>query len=134
MPTALEELSSSLAGNTITEPPVDLNQSFIADPTTIRYPAVVYTDAFLNNPVTFSSSIKFYDTTIIPQLPSGADQYERDIAQFLSVRTNTPHDNPQYFPVLSKTYILDRAKFTTGINTKFTEFVPPSRSITYFKG
>ncbi len=125
-------LSQSIANNSINSEIIILSESFISDPSSIRYPSVVYTDAFLDNPVSFSSSIQFYDLTIIPQLPSGSSLYERDLAQFLNVTTNDTTDDPQFLPVLSKTYITSRNKFSENINHKFTELAVNS-ALVYFK-
>lgn len=125
-------LSQSISNNTINSEIIILSESFISDPTSIRYPSVVYTEEFLNNPVSFSSSIQFYDLTIIPQLPSGSALYDRDLAQFLNITTNDSTDDPQFLPVLSKTYITSRDKFSENINHKFTEFKVNS-ALVYFK-
>lgn len=131
----LNLLSSSISNNLIqSKNEIDESAQFpIADPTIIRYPQIVYTDDYLNDPITFSSSIRFYDETVIPQLPSGSDVYNRDLSHFIAVTVNNSRNNDQFFPVMSRHYVVSRQKFIEIIDFTFTEFVPDSSSVLFFK-
>lgn len=87
----------------------------------VRYPTIVYSDDYLDDPIKFEVDRVFYRSQIPLQLPSGSREYERDVSQFVFVNIATPEDEKQWYSVLSITPLYNREKVENTIDFTFEE-------------
>jgi len=99
-------------------PAQSLNQS---DPlATARYPTVVVTNGYLNNPIEFTTNQKFFDQSVTVEVSENVlPQYPRDIAQFVTVRADMTAD---VYSIPQTSPLYDRFKVEKTIDNTFGEF------------
>lgn len=103
--------------------PAPQNMSLSSNPVdNVRFPEIVYTDGYLNNPIEFTTTRDFYNGPIPLQLSSGTTSYERDIAQFVTVPVNNINDGKKFDAILAISPIYDRDKFYRTFDVSFKEF------------
>jgi hypothetical protein len=85
---------------------------------TERSPTIVFTDAYLNDPIKFVQDPRFAPETALRELPSQSLAL-RDEFGYLQINLNTTE--PQNYPVRMITTVLNRYDFKKVVNTTFTQ-------------
>ena len=89
-----------------------------------RYPNIVVSEGYLNDPIRFKVDPKFRSYTSISQSlpPSGTDVIQRDFAEFLTIDRNK--ETPQVFIVnmISPHWRRESYEKVIGPRAKFTQF------------
>ena len=85
-----------------------------------RYPEIVYTEDYLNDPIEFKVDRIFYRGAIPAAVPLGSKSYPRDIAEFVSVVTNSNH-TPGWYMVLAINSLYNRLRVNDTIDKSIGE-------------
>jgi len=86
----------------------------------VRFPTVVITDAYLNDPIKFETDRRLYRDTVTVEIPSGSmTPYKRDIAQYVTVPLGTI---PAAYSIATTSGISNRIATERYIKSSFEEF------------
>jgi hypothetical protein len=89
---------------------------------TLRRPKQVFTDAYLNDPITFNTDARFLPETVLKQLNEVAI-VERDGTEYMIVDMNATE--PQYYPIHMAATEYNRSDYLRTVSKTFTELVRP---------
>lgn len=85
-----------------------------------RFPEVIMTDAYLNDPIQFETDPRLYRDSVVKEMDSGSlTQYPRDIASFVTVPLGT---TPRVYSIATTSNMTSRINVERYINYKFEEF------------
>lgn len=90
----------------------------------IRYPDILFTIGYLNDPIEFNANQEFDPRTIVQQLDAIPNQVNRDFADFLTVDFN--NSTVQYYSISMFSTIWDQTKYQNVISSDrraFTQLV-----------
>ena len=103
---------------------LQLNNVRLATPSEVdkvRYPDLLITDGYLNDPIEFEPDSRFEPKTVVDQFTELPNQISRDFAEFLQIDRNS--DNPQLLTINMFSGLYRRDLFTRvfGRRAEFTE-------------
>lgn len=96
--------------------------SVLNDPRSqVRFPDIISTDDYLDDPIKAQGLTEFYPPILTVQVSGSLTQFPRDIAQFVTVITNDPLNPPEVYSVPVTSPLYDRVKVDSFFDREFTE-------------
>jgi hypothetical protein len=88
----------------------------------IRYPNIIFTQEYLDDPIKFVADSRFIPSTVVQQFPELPEQLTRDFADFLEVDINK--DTPQLLTINLASKVVDPFQYKKILSSKieFTQF------------
>jgi len=102
--------------------PLDSLPVLSYDTLKVKYPEIIYTDAYLNDPIRFVPESTLFDPPIPPRAYIDGKSYNRDVAGYMTVYINdeeNPKNEDLYIQMISPTY--QRYNYNRYIKKDFTE-------------
>lgn len=87
----------------------------------IRRPDVLFTNGYLDNPITFKPDPRYFYPLDINVVDYLLKPYARDIAQYIIVEIGNTEDTEQYYTISLRTPTYSRELFNNIFDTTFTE-------------
>lgn len=101
------------------------NKVVVATPSEIdriRYPNIIFTQEYLDDPIKFVADSRFFPSTVVQQFSELPDQLPRDFADFLEVNINS--DDPQLLTINLASKVVNPIQYKKvfGARAEFTQF------------